>query len=159
MSKTLEEVENYKPALFQKIWWPIERFLKNIPWNLKQIKFFWQRGRRGFADCDWWGMDYYLVSIILPMLKELRKNIHGHPVDLTKEKWDELLGEMIIGFEAANRVLEDDYYKEVSGDSIEAIRHATPKEIRKWGKLNWADQKLFHERMKLFNKHFFSLWD
>jgi len=137
----------------------IRRFFLNIPYNLKRLKWFYQRGKRGWADCDWWGMDYYLVGIIIPMLRRLRASQMGHPVGLTEEEWGARLGEMIEGFEAAQRVLEDEYYKEVSGDSIEAIKNATPGEIRKWGELNLADQKLFYKKGKLFIKWFFDLWD
>jgi len=140
----------------------IRRFFLNIPYNLKRLKWFYQRGKRGWADCDWWSMDYYLAGIIIPMLKELKANTISYPGvrdASTPEKWDALLDEMIEGFEAAQRVLEDEYYKEVSGDSIEAIRNATPGEIRKWGELNLADQKLFYKNGKLFIKWFFDLWD
>ena len=162
MSRTLEEIENYKPTSFEKIWWPTRRFIKDIPWKLKQIKFFIQRGWRGWAECDWWEMHYYLTKITLSMLKELKKNSHGYPGcknASTSEEWDMRLDEMVEAFEAAKRVSEDEYYKEVSGDSLEAIRDATPKEIRKWGKLNWADQKLFKKKIKVFNDWFFNLWD
>lgn len=119
----------------------------------------WQRAFRGYADCDWWDMDYYLVKIILPMLKELRKNSHAYPGDLTEEKWTVLLDEMILGFEAAKRVCDDEYYKEVSGNSLEAINNATSKEIREWGRLSIKDQKIFKQKMKIFVDRFFNLWD
>jgi len=160
VAEITNDIWNYKPTLFEKILWPIKRFFKDtIPDIPYKIKYFIQRGHRGWSDEDRWNMDSYLISIILPMLKELKKKTHSYPGDLTEEKWDKLLDEMIIGFEAANRVIEDDYYKEVSGDSIEDIHNAPKEEIREWGRRSMADQKLFHKKMKIFNKYFFSLWD
>jgi len=31
----------------------------------KEIKWFWQRGKRGWADCDVWGFQDYLTDIII----------------------------------------------------------------------------------------------
>ena len=130
--------------------------LRDVPYR---IKWFIQRGLRGWADCDWWNMDSYLVGIIIPMLKRFRGDTHGYPCGLTEKKWDSLLGEMIEGFEAAERVINDEYYKEVSGDSVEAIKNASDEEIKQWSAMNIADQKLFSRKGKLFIKHFFGLWD
>ena len=161
-TSSVDDILDFKPNLFQKIWWPTRRFIKDIPWKLKQVKFFIQRGKRGWADCDWWEMHYYLTKITLSMLKELKKNSHGFPGHgkaSTSEEWDMRLDEMIEAFEAAKRVSEDEYYKEVSGDSLEAVRKATSKEIRECGKLNLADQKLFKKKIKVFVEWFFNLWD
>ena len=134
-------------------------FAGNVFLTFRWLKWCWQRAFRGWADCDWWGMDYYLTTIILPMLKKLRENQHGHPANFTEEKWNNILDDMIMGFEAAERVIGDEYYKQVSGDSIEAIENATHKEIKEWGRLNLEDQKLFEQKGKVFIDNFFGLWD
>ena len=149
----------------KKIWFAIRRqvlAITDLPHHIRRVRWFVQRGKRGWADCDWWNMDRYLSTIILPMLKQLKENQHGYPgygQASTPEKWDAILDKMIEGFEAANRVIEDDYYKEISGDSIEAITHAPREEMLKWGEASKRDQKVFSENMKLFNKWFFALWD
>jgi len=158
----IDDLMDYSSNLFEKIWWPTRRFFLDIPYNIKKIKWFWQRGTRGWADCDCWDMGYYLAKIIVPMLKHLKKNKIGYPgygKASTSEKWDALLNEMVEAFEAAKRVIDDDYYKEVSGDSIEAIHNATREEIIKWGELSKADQKLFEKKVKIFIKWYFHLWD
>lgn len=45
-------------------------FIKNIP---KKIKWFIQRGSRGYADCDIYDLDYWFEKTFIPMLKELKK--------------------------------------------------------------------------------------
>ncbi len=132
-------------------------FLVDIP---IQIKWFCQRGRRGWADCDWWNMDNYLIGIILPMLKELKKNGHGYPgIDEadTPEKWDAILDHMILGFEVGKRVIDDEYFLETNADIL--TRTPTSDEVKLWGEKAEADQKIFDEGMKLFARWYLSLWD
>jgi len=67
---------------------------------------------------DTWSMDDTLAHIILPMLKQIKKEKHGSPFvddndvpdELTDvhEKWDYVLDEMIWAFEY--KLLEDDDY-------------------------------------------------
>lgn len=140
----------------------MRNWYENLRYFIKWIKWFFQRGSRGFADCDWWDMHSYLVHIIVPMLKEIKEKGIGYPgygEASTPEQWNASLDEMIEAFEAAGRVIDDEYYKEVSGDSVEAINNASRKEVRKWFKLSKADQKLFQKKIKIFTKYFFSLWD
>uniref|UniRef100_A0A6M3L9K3 Uncharacterized protein n=1 Tax=viral metagenome TaxID=1070528 RepID=A0A6M3L9K3_9ZZZZ len=136
---------------------------------IKRIKWFFQRGKRGWADCDWWGMDYYLVSIILPMLKELKTNQHGHPCEVTEEEWNNILSEIIEGFEAADRVLKDEYLDKIQPgwfeESLKVVSLTDrPSVIKRksmieCGKLIRQDVRLFKAKMKLFTKYFLSLWD
>lgn len=149
----------YKEFGIEAIKLTIKNWFENFSYLLKIIKWFFQRGLRGWADCDWWDMDYYLLKIIIPMLKKLKENKMGYPANLTESQWNDKLDKMIEGFEAAKRVLDNEYYKEVSGDSIEAIQNASRKEVKQWYKLSRADEKLFKKRMKLFSKYFFDLWD
>jgi len=147
------------------------RFIKDIPWKLRQIKFFYQRGKRGWADCDCWAIDSYLISIILPMLKELKKNHQGHPGDVTDEEWTNILSEMIAGFEAADRVLEDDYLDTIQPGWFEEMEKIpdlnnklsskviTKKTMRIHASMYKKDIKLFKSKMPLFTKYFFGLWD
>ena len=101
---------------------------------LNTIAFF-QRGKRGFADKDVWGFDYYLAEVIAGGLKLLRENHGGHPLGLTDEKWNSILDEIIEGFEARNNC---ESYEEFL--SIE------------------ADKKL-NKSLELFAKYFQDLWD
>jgi len=116
----------------------------NFRYHFRRVKWFYQRGRRGWADCDWWGVDDYLVGIILPMLKQLKEYEHGYPgygKASTPEKWDKLLDEMIEGFEAAKRITDDNYNLTTYLVDFE------------------ADRKLFEKKARIFIKWFFHLWD
>src|SRR5438552_287637 len=74
----------------QKVWikrvWYHRRYYLRLPWTKTKDSYygliaFWQRGRRGWADCDTWNMDYHLAEIIGPMLRHLAETSHGFPAD------------------------------------------------------------------------------
>lgn len=142
------------------MYYKIKRFVGDIPYIILKVKWFLQRGRHGWADCDWWDISGYLIDIIIPMLKELKEKQHGYPgtenAD-TPEKWDAILNEMILGFEAGKRVSDDEYYLETNADILS--REPTSEEVKMWGEKSREDQKIFHHGMKLFNKWYWSLWD
>jgi hypothetical protein len=152
-------------------------FYENPRAFFKWVKYFFQRGSRGWADCDWWSMNSYLCEVIIPMLKELKENKHGCPCGLdenfeeAEKKWNASLDEMIESFEAAKRVLENDYCSEewdkIFSDKIfdkekmldQIPSKDTHKVAIKSMKLSKADQKIFDKKAKVFIKYFFSLWD
>lgn len=105
--------------------------------SIKEIKYFIQRGRRGWADKDVWDVDYYLSKIIPPMITYLREVTHGHPADLSEKEWDEILEKIEQGFIASQRMQSSEY-------SIEEYE---------------ADEKIFNEGMELLAKWYFGLWD
>jgi len=55
------------------------RGIGNVRRFPREVKWFIQRGRRGYSDQDVWDMHSYLDSIIPPMLRELADMAHGHP--------------------------------------------------------------------------------
>ena len=99
----------------------------------KEIKWFYQRGRRGFSDRDVWSFDYYLADVISKGCRQLFEISHGYPFDLTEEKWKAILDTLSNEFA--------DYVKMKDN----------------------ADSKEFNKKMTtlfaLFRKHFSHLWD
>lgn len=60
-----------------------------------------QRGRRGWADCDVWGLHSYLTDVIIETVAEMRETAHTHPGGLAFEEWLKILQEIEDGFRAA----------------------------------------------------------
>ena len=133
------------------------RWLWELPYC---IKYFVQRGRRGWSDQDAWSIDTWLVDNLIPMLERLKNNKYGTPssmfrkkdgVDkdgnstdeahrLAEQRWDNVLREIIYGLKCAKKIQDLDYdYKD--------------KELTK--KLTKSVQKSF----TLIGKHLFNLWD
>jgi hypothetical protein len=150
---------NSKPKY---IWSNIEDFFY---W----IKHFIQRGWRGWADCDTWGMDGYLIEVMIPMLKHLKETKHGYPGDLTPGRWDKIMDKMIKGLEAGDRFLEDDYLGQIQPDWAKDLgdnwleelnKHPIKKESwKKYHQMARKDEKEFHRAIELINHYFFALWD
>ena len=49
---------------------------------------------------DTYNMDVTLAHIVYPMLVQLKETKHTHPSDLTEEKWDSILDDMIFSFKS-----------------------------------------------------------
>ena len=123
-------------------------------------KFFIQRGRRGWSDQDAWSIDYWLVDNLIPMLKRIRYDRTGTPMNfyrkkdgvdkdgnstdeahrLAEQRWDNVLNEIIYGLKCAKKIEDSDYDYE-------------DKELTK--RLTKSSQRSF----ELIGKHLFSLWD
>lgn len=113
----------------------------------REIKYFYQRGKRGYSDADVWSLDWYLNSWLPEALESLKGQLHGHPTNLCdgvhdfncpeaccgEQKWIEALDSMIDGFKAA-REIESGWL---------------PKEDPAWER--------FNKGMKAFHEHYFSL--
>ena len=117
--------------------------LENITWKLKEIKWFYQRGKRGYSDRDVWDFYTYLLRVFAGGLKELKENEMGYPCTCytdnkdpekcdCENKWDLLLDKMIAGFEAG--INYDDSFDE-------------------------EDMKKCEEALNTFKEYFFALWD
>ena len=131
--------DDYKCTLWENIWWPIEGWLeKTFIDKPRKIKCFFQRGKRGYSDCDIWSLDDYLLSWLPKAIRDLRNYRNSYPSNLTHKKWQKTLTRMAKGLGSGERFINSFNQDE--------------KKIKKW-------KKEFDEGMKLFHKHFFSLWD
>jgi len=113
------------------------------PWIIpghvwREIKWFCQRGWRGYSDRDCWSIDGYLLKILPPMVAGLRDRGIGYPCDMeSREEWEKLLSIILMGLEANQRICDLDYDE----GTYEALQLM-------------SDRGLF-----LLAKHFNSLWD
>jgi len=151
-----------KDAWYVSAYWAIYRFFRwgrfSTPRRIyKEIKWFIQRGSRGWADRDVWSLDWYLNTWMPDALRRLRDTKIGTPFacfpegpeyikpcgnptkeahEIAEKNWDTIINKMIAGFEAAHRL----------------------NEMSNWDNRD-EDQKIFDEGMKLFHEYYFNLWD
>jgi hypothetical protein len=145
------------------------------------MECFAQRGKQGYCYKDVWSVDSYLTEIIPPMIKQLKKDTHGYPASLENsedsdknfEKWKEILDKIILGFEAAKRLNNQDNWIMNEGNEmvtapvegkpyLREINFTNPwteEQIKHFRELDIKDKAIFNEGMKLFHEYFFSLWD
>ena len=136
---------------------PFQRFIQAIKDFPSEVKWFYQRGSRGWSDRSAWSIDTWLVDNLIPMLERLKNNKHGTPMSmfrkkdgvdkdgnstdeahrLAEQRWDNVLREIIYGLKCA-KTIQDYDYKDV--------------EVKK---LTKSSKRSF----ELIGKHLFNLWD
>lgn len=127
------------------------KIFKRSPYKLhRRIKWFIQRGQRGWSDRDTWGFDIYLAEVLASGLVYLRDNLHGHPVNEDTcnqclsaeeheckgfENWKNILNEMIEGFELLKA--DDEWF--VPSERREEYKQKTERAkellVKYWGSL------------------------
>lgn len=149
--------------------------LRHIKRWCRNIKHACQRIRYGYCDRDVWSIDWWFLSVVPNMLEDLKDTTHGYPSepgdvshaligtgepeevdDEGKEKWREILSEMIFLFREANSdtcTRENLYEKE--------YQKAYKEFDKKYGlfgeKLLTQEDKA--EKKRTGNTRMYTLWD
>ncbi len=176
---------------YAKTYWAVYRFFK---WHkifhpvqmYDEVRWFIQRGRRGWADCDTWSLDDYLDGWMPDALRYLKEHKHGVPMgmfeglptnehgyhdneyfNVAEERWNEVMDKMVAAFEANRRIGGGLYEKELG---LEPMRRAAGVSRDTWSKvkddravasriLEQRDYEISKEGLALFVEHYRSLWD
>jgi hypothetical protein len=139
---------------------PFQTFIHAIKDFPSKVKWFYQRGSRGWSDRSAWSIDTWLVDNLTPMLERLKRDKHstpasmyrkkdgvckdGNPTDdahrLAEQRWVNILDEILYGLRCAKKIQDLDY--------------------------NYDDEELTKRLYKsskhsfeLIGKHLFSLWN
>jgi len=130
-----------------------------LPHFLREAKWFLQRGKRGWGDCDPWWMSSHLSRVIADMAKSLRENGMGHYCVRGEfqegetaydhagdclEEWNQYLQKIEFGFRYWLWVDEVHY------------------DVGTWQKgmaLEENANKIVKMACELLGKHFGALWD
>jgi hypothetical protein len=167
-------------ALFERIEaerkaWPIWKKARMwFKWNVAQpvrkfpreVRWFIQRGRRGWSDYDMWSMDSHIARLNIEMLARLREIAHGYPGGLTDgvdEPW--YSEDDRVHFAAQNALIDAQIGFE-GGDGFERWKAMLAYFEEGWrGAIAYIDdyEKDGHERFKammpLYAEWFGGLWD
>ena len=107
-----------------------------------RIKYFIQRGKRGYSDRDLWDLGYYISWLMGNALDDYILNGYSYPVNMQDKEWQQTLRDMKAGFRAITAMDDlfwidfEDYQKECK--RLEKIRD---------------------KGLNLFIKHIGDLWD
>ena len=89
----------------------------------RAIKYFCQRGWRGYAECDHWSADAYMEHVMLGLLRDVQEYKNGYPCgphtqhvpfeesaeeDPGLKWWDGVMAEIITGLEASQELSDED---------------------------------------------------
>lgn len=157
---------------FYRLW---HNQIKTIP---REIAYFCQRGWRGYSDRDCWGIDGFLMEILPPMIRKIKDNIHGCPVEFAGEdnkhdtvedgciKWAAVLEKMAAGFDAAKKMDDAEYLDKVplkEGEKPSGHMGKIWPDVDFKYVINEEKRKLLEQQQEegldLFRKYFFNLWD
>jgi hypothetical protein len=145
------------------IYFPLHKKFLNDWWDKIRpgaLKHYYQRAKQGYSYQDTWGIDYHLVTILIPMFESLKKDHvgvslaffdekdgvdeDGNPTDEASEKAEQRMqnvyGEIIYGLKCAKLIHGADYNYKKEGE---------------YEKLNTSVKRSF----ELIGEYFFSLWD
>jgi hypothetical protein len=133
--------------------------INDIP---RTIKYFFQRGVRGWSDADLWGMHYYLTDLILNMIVNLKQLRHGYPCHMNDDQWGEILSEIQDGFAILKKC--DDSMEEIEWGGYyktDEEREQVNISMKKWkARITTREEEAKVERaFYLLVKHWHSLWD
>lgn len=93
----MQDINDYKPTLWETIKWTLEDILEKPHDLYREIKYFIQRGRRGYSDRDMWDLGQYINHILLCGCTKYRKDMLGYPGFMTEARWTKILDEIIEG--------------------------------------------------------------
>jgi len=125
------------------------------------IKWFIQRGIRGYSDFDTWDLDGYLSKVIKNSVIDLQKNGCGLPNDCNEKEWDEIMNKIIITFHTSELIAEGRYIY-FSTYEHDYKNYAQFKKVLKDTKvfvMSYDDCKRYEKGWELFKKYFNNLWD
>jgi len=103
----------------------------------RRFNWYRQRKKRGFDDRELWSLDHTIAKFTLPRLIAFKEGRFGYPGNLTEEKWDNILDQIIWSMQAIIDEWEG---------GLEDIR-----DIR-------THEKKINKGINLFGKYFRHLW-
>lgn len=146
-------------------------------WLYRRFIGFFQRGWRGYADHDVWGLDHYLASVLAPALRRLADTTHGIPMEFMEkagysynpETGVETPGDTEIAFAAWKIWLREmaDWFEwyDLDEDGISDDKGWIAEDLSEEEKSRRIQaymakmEKFLTEILPQFVKHWGSLWD
>ena len=185
-NRVSEEWEKAHPVLnfLQGCHYEISR-KKEIPEDAYyNIKYFIQRGKKGYSKRDVWGLYNYLTDVMIGSLKELQKMVNGFPGGMgnshavniggeskgTKE-WKKIIGKIIWTFEAIKKIenhewvlVEDESKRKEYQKYVRRLNRPDKEPLfndssHKWHLMTKREMEKYHGGWALLKQYWFFLWD
>lgn len=147
--------------------------LPDVPMDTyRNIKWFIQRGKRGYSDCDVWGFNEYLTEVIIRGLMDLKQQAHGCPSefphvqavitednDSAMKEWKRILETMIWTFKANSKIHDTKWIPVFNERKRDRFEKFVKNEKFNYYLMTKKDMKRYEEGWKNFKKYYFDLWD
>ena len=130
----------------------------------REIIWFIQRGKRGYADCDVWDFDSYLSDVIKNGIKQLKEHHHGHSCweegmtdDEAEQKWNNILDDIIFTFTVEKKKEDVEWiYLPKKKQTTKIKKFAKDLDIHIMTK---EERDRYNKGWFYFKKYFGKLWD
>lgn len=177
---------------YTTVYWNVRHYSKLL-WGAPRsayytTKYAYQRLSRGWDDRAVWSIDWWLDDKMPAMLRKLKEDKHGIPMDMfdglptegddgythsdatfkiAEERWNVIIDKMIAAFEASRRMQNMIYEDELgqyplyrpTGVSRDVWKKVQHDRHLASEVLRERDAVIFKEGMALFAEHYSSLWD
>jgi len=169
----MEDIKNTKYPWYTELeWWINRTFISPVRNLYDNTKWFIQRGRRGYSDCDVWGLCHYLPGVISQSVNHLEKNLHSFPMGMTFKQWQIILRKIVKSFEIMQKTIDGNLlflpttkwteknYEELK-DLAKRMNRAN-KAMNSEGKYKVMTKKQvlkYEEGLQLFIENLGGLWD
>jgi hypothetical protein len=165
--KKNKEWEKAHPTMFKirEFYYEIVyRFPNRVSRIPKEIKWFIQRGKRGWSDCDVWNFYSFHSKMCKEALLHLKKHKMGYPAHLqesgysdtdNEKRWNAILEKIICAFESAEQIGDMNlymYYKDMPDMTEFSKKHEVKIQTKE-------EYEAMMDGFKLFFEHYWNLWD
>lgn len=94
------------------------RFFYSIKDFFHRIRLFFERGRKGYTNEDWWSIRDWLIDNLAPQLDYWSKHAHSYPNDIdgieSFEEWSKFLKESADALKEFREIDEKDPFLSTS---------------------------------------------
>lgn len=101
---------------------------------IRPIRLFFQRQQKGWDDSETWALDHTIAKFVMPRLKRFRDISIAVPYGLEEDEWNDILNQMITGFEIA---ADDTRWFNITDQEYKIWRNGFEKFCEYYEDLNW----------------------
>ena len=136
--------------------------IRRIKEKIREVRWFWQRGRRGWADVDMWNLHSYLEGILADCLPILSEIAHGSPCPYPEdnhpfEDKDGYVFSVNNDCDCFENWKRDLLYH---GENFNKLVNDTFLDVDDDVKKGWEEEeKAYKESLSWLQKNWGSLWD
>lgn len=131
LEELIKAIDDFKPNFIWKMYyWRIVPFAKKIKRTPKNIRWGWQRYKRGWSERDSWDAHAHISNVTCGMLTRIKERGISHPYGITPNEWDIILDKIIFAFKNIDDLEKSD-----------------------------EDEERIREGFELFTTYYLALWD
>jgi hypothetical protein len=121
--------------------------------HTRRIRRFWQRGRKGYDETTWWGLDYAIADLLVHNLPRLMKDSVGTSMQFFEKGDFDPKDNWTVTPEGQKRA--DARRNEVYGKILDGMKIFVDEGYP----FSKKDQAKVDEALQLLSKYFFTMWD